>query len=182
MGEAGVGQRRGKFKPVSLLQADSTGVFKPLPAIGNPEILTLPAVSEAGLTQQITLEFLTPLRLLSGGKPMRNPPAFTRLVASLAQHITALASVYGAASWIEFEAELQSAKEIRVLSSSLRWIEWNHYSGTKKEQMSFDGHTGFITYHGNITEYMPLLAAGEVLHVGSTVTFGLGKYRILLNE
>lgn len=41
------------------------------------------------------------------------------------------------------------------------------------------GFVGEIIFEGEIEPFMPLLKAGEILHVGKGTSFGLGKYRIL---
>lgn len=40
------------------------------------------------------------------------------------------------------------------------------------------GFLGDITFEGNIEPFMPLIKAGEILHVGKGAGFGLGKYEI----
>jgi CRISPR/Cas system endoribonuclease Cas6 (RAMP superfamily) len=46
--------------------------------------------------------------------------------------------------------------------------------------MNFDGIVGDITYEGEgINDWIMLLTLGSWLHVGSTATFGLGKYSIM---
>jgi len=38
------------------------------------------------------------------------------------------------------------------------------------------GFVGEITFEGHIEPFMPLIEAGEVLHLGKGTGFGLGKY------
>jgi CRISPR/Cas system endoribonuclease Cas6 (RAMP superfamily) len=40
------------------------------------------------------------------------------------------------------------------------------------------GFVGDITFEGDIGLFMPLIKAGEILHVGKGTGFGLGMYRI----
>jgi CRISPR/Cas system endoribonuclease Cas6 (RAMP superfamily) len=45
--------------------------------------------------------------------------------------------------------------------------------------MKLGGFTGEIEYAGGaIEEFMPLVIAGEMLHVGAGTSFGLGKYDV----
>lgn len=45
--------------------------------------------------------------------------------------------------------------------------------------MKLGGFIGEIEYKGEaITEFLPLIVAGEILHVGTGTSFGLGKYEI----
>ncbi|NJN99775.1 MAG: CRISPR system precrRNA processing endoribonuclease RAMP protein Cas6, partial [Anaerolineales bacterium] len=41
------------------------------------------------------------------------------------------------------------------------------------------GLVGRVTYEGDLTEYLPLLALGELIHVGKGTVFGNGQYQIL---
>ena len=43
--------------------------------------------------------------------------------------------------------------------------------------MKMGGFVGEITFEGDIEPFMPILKAGEVLHVGKGTGFGLGKYK-----
>ena len=46
--------------------------------------------------------------------------------------------------------------------------------------MMLDGPVGEITYSGDgLHDWMPLIAMGSWLHVGSTTSMGLGKYAIV---
>lgn len=43
--------------------------------------------------------------------------------------------------------------------------------------MNLGGFVGEIEYEGEaIQEFLPLIAAGELMHVESNTTFGLGRY------
>ncbi len=41
------------------------------------------------------------------------------------------------------------------------------------------GFVGDITFEGDIEPFMPIIKAGEVIHVGKGTGFGLGKYAIM---
>ena len=48
--------------------------------------------------------------------------------------------------------------------------------------MNLGGFAGEIEYEGDgIDEFLPLIAAGELLHMGSNTSFGLGMYEIAVN-
>lgn len=44
--------------------------------------------------------------------------------------------------------------------------------------MLLGGFTGEITFEGCLGPFMPIIRAGEALHVGKGTSFGLGKYEI----
>jgi CRISPR/Cas system endoribonuclease Cas6 (RAMP superfamily) len=41
------------------------------------------------------------------------------------------------------------------------------------------GLVGQVTYSGDLRDYLPLLALGELAHVGKGTVFGNGQYRIV---
>ena len=44
--------------------------------------------------------------------------------------------------------------------------------------MKLGGFLGRISFKGDLEEFLPVIKAGEYLHVGKACTFGLGKYEI----
>lgn len=45
--------------------------------------------------------------------------------------------------------------------------------------MKLGGFVGEIKYQSPaIAEFLPLLLAGEILHIGGSTSFGLGKYQV----
>ncbi|HDZ02552.1 MAG TPA: CRISPR system precrRNA processing endoribonuclease RAMP protein Cas6 [Nitrospirae bacterium] len=60
---------------------------------------------------------------------------------------------------------------------NLKWYDWERYSARQETKMKMGGFVGEITFEGDIEPFMPILKAGEVLHVGKGTGFGLGKYK-----
>jgi CRISPR/Cas system endoribonuclease Cas6 (RAMP superfamily) len=44
------------------------------------------------------------------------------------------------------------------------------------------GLVGRVTYEGDLSDYLPLLALGELVHVGKGTVFGNGQYQIERRE
>jgi hypothetical protein len=78
----------------------------------------------------------------------------------------------------DFKGAIEMAKEVKVKKENLRWYEWERYSGRQETRMKMGGFVGEIIFEGEIGPFMPLIRAGEVLHVGKGTGFGLGKYEI----
>jgi len=49
----------------------------------------------------------------------------------------------------------------------------------RRRGLRWEALWGEITFEGNIEPFMPLIKAGEVLHIGKGTGFGLGRYRIV---
>jgi hypothetical protein len=70
------------------------------------------------------------------------------------------------------------ADGVAVTSSTLQWRDWKRYSSRQQTSMKLGGLVGTVTYAGDLTPFLPLLLAGEVLHAGKATAFGLGKYHM----
>ncbi len=60
------------------------------------------------------------------------------------------------------------------------WHDWQRYSARQEQKINIGGFVGGITFEGNLTPFLPLLKAGETMHVGKGATFGLGRYKMEL--
>lgn len=66
--------------------------------------------------------------------------------------------------------------EIKYQEHSL--ISVKRYSQRKKESMIFKGIKGYCIVGEWYPQIMPLLLAGELIHIGKNTSFGFGRYRV----
>jgi hypothetical protein len=127
----------------------------------------------------ITLAFLSPTRIRIDGAP-QSAPTFDLLIRSLLRRLSMLFAVHGRANFdVEYKDLIARAAEVRVRSSDLTWWDFERYSNRQQCKMKLGGFIGQIEYEGdNLEQFLPLIAAGEILHAGSNTTFGLGRYEI----
>lgn len=188
MGHQGIGVNRGRFKLATLQYADNAHTFHDMPATGLPLELHLSAMKTKPLNRLVTLRFETPVRFVSGGKPLTDPPEFDLLIKSLLTRLALLSIVYCDSGAIDFEKHISELHTgVSVKSEQLQWEgTLSHSAGRQRlghnPLHEYNGHIGTITYSGRIAPWAALLTAGELLHVGSTAVFGLGKYSIIQNE
>lgn len=180
MGERGIGQGRGRFKPVELKFQNPHGNYLPLQWFGNPEQISLAQLTVPEVNAHISLQFENPIRFLKDNHLLTTPPTFGFFVARLAQRLALLAHFHGGAPLIEIEKGLMTVlSTVNIRESELKMVDWRRYSGTQDAKMNFDGQVGTITYEGEgLQQWIPLLLLGSWLHTGSTTTFGLGKYSL----
>jgi hypothetical protein len=51
------------------------------------------------------------------------------------------------------------------------------YSNRQHDKLKLGDFIGEIAYEGaGLAEFLPLLRAGELLHIGGSTSFGLGRY------
>lgn len=61
----------------------------------------------------------------------------------------------------------------------LHFEDWHRHSIKHNKKLPFGGLKGQISFHGDVNHLIPLLKVGEVLHIGSKTTFGLGKFQLI---
>ncbi len=167
--EHGVGKGNKKFKLQKYISTETQFI-----------LLNLSNPTGNNSSLKIALEFLTPLRIIYQGKLLRHLE-FHILVRQLLRRITALYYFHCSNNLPELPVKdyIDMAQEIRVISSTLKWYDWERYSFRKKRRMMLGGLVGKIEFEGKLSPFLDLLKAGEILHCGKNTSFGLGKYQIL---
>ena len=191
IGKNGIGKDRGKFDTLSIssldIQGNSTLIYdkenQNLNKIGFK--IDFPAIEKSFEKQlkkdhirELTLSFLTPLRIIHKGKLLKELP-FKIFLERLLERALLLSHFYCDSELPDFQTLFYDSINVNILKSSLIWFDWQRYSFRQKRKMKFGGLLGNITYRGNLNKYLPLIKLGEYIHIGKAVTFGLGKYKIL---
>jgi hypothetical protein len=133
-------------------------------------------------TDRVRLRFLTPTRVRAGGDLQGELP-FDLLIRSLLRRLWQLVLVHGDdVPTLDHRALLDRARSVPTVRHALLWRDWERYSHRQRTKMRLGGLIGEVEYALDAearAELLPLLFAGELLHVGSGTTFGLGRYEIL---
>ena len=141
---------------------------KPLMADDHKSTLRFQNIEET--ISSVTLEFKIPLVIkISGDFSTRLP--FNKLAERLNDRINLLNYIYcnGQYPFPPFEKPDNDIIEINSFGKPVSF----------KVEGTCEGLTGIVVYRGNIGKYMPLIRAGEILHVGMHPNYGLGKYAII---
>ena len=130
-------------------------------------------------SEPLTLDFLTPARIVYEGH-LTIDLEFHVLIRQLLRRISLLGYFHCGAdpSELDFRGIIRKSERVNVKERKLRWYEWERYSARQDTKMKMGGFTGQITFEGEISPFIPLIRAGEVLHAGKGTTFGLGRYRV----
>jgi CRISPR-associated endoribonuclease Cas6 len=132
------------------------------------------------ISDQITLQFITPTRIRVEGD-LQTKLDFSLLIRNLLRRVSLLSQSYGQEKWQQdFSTPLKLAEEVETKANQLQWWDFERYSNRQRTKMRLGGFVGKIEYQGlGIRELLPLLVAGEFLHIGGSTSFGLGKYKII---
>jgi hypothetical protein len=125
----------------------------------------------------VTLEFMTPTRLKHKGRWVDDGPPFHVLLRRLLDRVSSLSYFHcGQMFEADFRGLIERAAGVRIARAQTRWEDWARFSGRQKQRVEMGGLVGWVTYSGDLSEYRPLLALGELVHVGKGTVFGNGRY------
>src|SRR6185369_1610372 len=171
----GSSERMGLWHAARIEAASEDGSLILIPSEGGGrEFANLPLLTfddffsrSCGACSSVTIDFLTPLRLLHKGVPLRDI-AFSAVAGALFRRISSLAYYYGGEELPhDFKWLAARSREIACSSSGLNWV--NHGG-------SLQGIEGSVTFCGELTEFIPFLALGSRLNIGKGAAYGLGSY------
>jgi hypothetical protein len=183
IGKSGIGKNKSKFEIEAIYQ-------------NNRNILTNNNInfdikefnfdnhSDVSNINFLTVELITPLRLMKNNKTMRNL-SFKDFYLSVLRRVELLLYYYNDKSidnFVNVKALNELAESIKVKSKNLYWYNWERYSNRQKKRISLSGLMGKISFEGNITHFLPLLKFTETFHTGKNTVFGLGKINIEINQ
>jgi hypothetical protein len=158
--ERGAKSREQLSAPGSLLQAPSS---RPEP---RPFLLKL--------------RFLTPTRIRVQGD-LQSAVTFELLMKNILRRLWQVVSLHcGVELGFDHRRLIERAKAVTVVRSQLRWHDWERYSNRQRGPMKMGGFVGEMEFAGVDSEFLPVLVLGELLHVGTGTTMGLGKFEASL--
>jgi hypothetical protein len=131
-------------------------------------------------TDSLTLRFVTPTRIRVQNN-LQLDMSFELLVKNLLRRISMLIAVHGNDRMqVDFRGLIERAQSVKKVAERLHWNDRERYSNRQQTKIKLGGFVGEIDYQGEaIAEYLPLITAGELLHIGAGTGFGLGKYTII---
>jgi hypothetical protein len=139
-------------------------------------------------TDRITLDFLSPTRLVHDGHLMARPN-FSTLVMRLAQRLEEIQQEYAPVTGTEEGSETiggrdwylmlkEKAALVQLESDETHWADIQSYSARKKRSTPIGGFVGRADFVGDVSALRELLTWGELLHVGKNAVKGGGTFRI----
>jgi hypothetical protein len=184
LGKRGLGRGRGKYQLIDV-GSEGKNIYsiedKTIKA-NEPKTLDIPETYVFGDTPviSITLRLITPVRI-SYQRNLVTDLQFHVLIRSLLRRINLLHYFHCEKSVLQWDHKkmIHEAEKVGIQGNALRWWDWERYSSRQDIKMKMGGVVGEISYSGHIEPFLPILKAGEVLHIGKGTSFGLGKYRIV---
>ncbi len=186
MGRMGLTRARRRFELVRV-EALGSGGWQPVYV---PEEATLrvaaveapPPLLWVDGTNRVALRLVTPLRIKSGGRLLREF-SVTAFLTALARRWMDLMRYYGEGVDEELLHELLDLRgRVAVVRSHVSWQDYTRYSNRQQTRMQLGGLTGGVVLEGAVDDLAWWLAWAERFHVGKATGFGFGKVAVLRTE
>jgi hypothetical protein len=130
--------------------------------------------SVPGSNQKISISFLTPT-LLKAENAIARSAEFHHLFKRLRDRINSLSTFFGGGPLsVDFAGLGLRAEQVRTVSSDVQWVERFRTSSKTHQRHELSGFTGTAVYAGDLHEFLPWLALGELVHVGKHAAWGSG--------
>lgn len=137
-------------------------------------LLELSSPNGSGPTQRIKIRFLSPTFLRADGEIVRQPE-FHHVFKRLRDRINALNTFFGDRPLdLDFRGLGERAEKVRTVSSHFDWVDRFRTSSKTRQRHELSGFVGEATYEGELSDFLPWLALGELVHVGKHTAWGNG--------
>jgi CRISPR-associated endoribonuclease Cas6 len=130
-------------------------------------------------TQRIKIRFLTPTFLRASGEIVRRPE-FHHVFKRVRDRINALCTFFGNGPLdVDFRGLGERAEKVRTVSARIDWVERFRTSSKTRQRHELSGFAGEATYEGQLDQFLPWLALGELVHVGKHTAWGNGRIEVM---
>jgi hypothetical protein len=173
----GIGPGRGRVELNDVQQLDLAGN-----PISMPAPCSVPLDGVSAPVSAVTLLFLTPTELKTGGRVAERPD-FAALFARLYDRINRLGSLYGAGKIQPDTGRNACATEragrIRLTRCDVTWEHASRRSTRTGQTHPLGGFSGEADYEGELAEFLPWLRAARWVGVGRQTVWGKGEVRVI---
>ncbi len=181
----GLGRTRGRFRlneVHSISLSGSRCIYSQddslLDGDGHIGMDTIRGSLEGLPSDSLTLNFITPTRIMSQGKFLVGSRfQFEPFMRAVFRRSSTLASLFSSSEWeLDYSSLLERAMEVNADAPDHTVERWERYSARQDVGVTMFGFTGQVRLGGNLKEFLPFIKLGELIHVGKGTTFGMGKY------
>ncbi len=150
-----------------------------MPDFGVTHEAVLRRAAAMGEPGRLAIEFLTPTRLVDGGRLVQRPQ-LRPLVQRLIERISSLWEHYaGSSPPLDYAALMAAAEGVRTVEDGTRWVDLESYSSRRDVRTPIGGFVGRAVFEGAMATLLPWVIWGEYAHVGKNAVKGDGWYRLV---
>lgn len=185
LGQQGIYAGRGQFCLEGVESEDASGVRAMLWCDGKQAQLSPPVGDLHWLLErqrsdadQISLDVISPLRLLQNKKPLFKAK-FDDLFPFVLRRVSSMLTSHAGVEVVNDPQQLHElASQVVVTENSLQWHDWRRLVGTDRGQ-DLGGLLGRMTLEGKaLAELYWVLQLGSLFNVGKGAAYGAGQYHL----
>lgn len=186
VGRQGLVNRQGICELVTIECEDASGCRTSIWNVGSLNGTLTPVVNdlEWWLKLQspdwgrLQLDFVSPTRLLHGGKPLFKA-GFSELFPFVLRRVTSMLAAHCDIETVTDPASLLAAsRQVEELSNHLQWRDWRALSAEHGGQ-DLGGLCGVVELAGSgLADILWILQLGSLLQVGKGAPYGAGRYNL----
>jgi hypothetical protein len=185
LGKIGFHRGQGTFELAAIEAEDASGNRVSIWQEGEGLQLLTPPINEVGWwlnrvgePAAVMLEFLTPARLLSQGRPLFRLD-FRRLFPFILRRVTSMLYAHCGREVVDDPGRLLAAAEgVREVQNALCWQDWRTLEGEGMAQ-DLGGIIGSVRLEGEtLQSVFGILRVGSLMNVGKGAAFGAGCFRL----
>lgn len=189
LGRTGLHRGEGRFELTAVSAQDPAGNRRSLWREGEEFGRLAPPVNEVGWWLErardldpLLLEFVTPARLLSAGRPLFRV-SFRQLFPFILRRVTAMHYFHCGIELVDDpEPLLSAADRVEELENRLVWQDWRTLEGPEQAQ-ELGGVVGSVRLAGEtLAEILWVVRLGTLMNLGKGASFGAGRYRLQANR
>lgn len=186
LGQQGLYHGHGQFLLEAVESEDATGVRMMLWSDGQHESLSPPVSDLYWLLERqrvfednITLDVMSPMRLLNNKKPLFKADFSEMFPFVLRRVFSMLSSHAGVELFTDPQRYIDSAREVTEVNNSLKWQDWRRLQGEQTQQ-DLGGLLGELTLEGsNLPELLWILQLGSLFNIGKGAAYGSGQFSLI---
>ena len=179
----GFGPQRTPFQVISIATQNPYGLQAGAAPLTLAQMILLPDTPPLIDTErELAVTFITPTRLKSQGKVCKiHIPDIHFLNQQILRRLIQLTRFWVLDEPVLFDELYTYQPAIRQLKTTNHcyFEDWHRFSHKNQEHLPFGGLKGQVSFYGDLTNLIPVLKIGELLHIGGKTTFGLGKYQLI---
>ncbi len=186
-GEQGLGKEKAGFALTKIVHREGPHPWVCFHSLLGWEQAYQPLPSPLGLfskteeldsSDRITVDFLTPTRLIHRGQRISDPDLHV-LVRNVVRRLNCLLAFHGGKVAFDDPRPLIELASQFKSEHQLEWVDWERTSNRQKRRITMGGVVGRSVFRGSVTSALrDVLKAAEVLHLGKSTTFGMGSVAI----
>jgi len=135
-------------------------------------------LAEITVSDRIKIRLLTPLRI-NRNREILEKITFNEFFKQCSLRLKFLSENYGLPIEYDYKFLMQKAEKAEIISRNLWRHNFQRWANRRERKEPLDGMLGEIEFGADsFADFLPFTTAGEILHIGNTTSFGLGKFEI----